>query len=114
MCAADGTGVESVTVMVLVTGTLDPAELLAISVTAYVPAAVYVADAFLAADVVPLPKPHAQVVGTPEEVSANETVSGEVPETVEAVKLPTGTVVIGDAVTEKARFPEVLELNSAA
>ena len=71
------------------------------------PAAVYVADGFLADDMVPLPRFHAQVVGTPEEVSANAMVSGEVPEAAEAVKLATGAVTTG-AVTTNVLAVEVL------
>jgi hypothetical protein len=60
------------------------------SVMVHVPAAVYVQDGFLAVDVPPSPKVHAQLVGEPDDVSVNWTNNCTSPEVGEKVKLAIG------------------------
>ena len=67
------------TVTVALTGALDPAALLAVSVTVYVPAAAKVCDGFCIVAVVPSPKDHDHAVGASVEVSVNCTGSGACP-----------------------------------
>jgi hypothetical protein len=57
-----------------------PAELIAIRVTVYVPAVMYVCDGFSSVDVFPSPNDQTHEVGELIEESTNWTVSGAVPE----------------------------------
>jgi hypothetical protein len=76
-----------------------PAVFVAFSDTEYVPAVVYWCDGFLTVDVPPSPKVQAHEVGELVEESVNVTVSGEVPEVGVPVKVATGALATGGAVT---------------
>ena len=65
---------------------VEPPVFAAVRVTEYVPSAVNVCDGFCAELVPPSPKSHDQDEGEPVEVSVNDTVTGAVPDVLEAEK----------------------------
>ena len=81
--------------MVWVTGALAPLALLAVNVTVYVPAALYLTNGYWVVEVVPFPRFHAQDVGAPVEVSVRSTHMGAIPVVCVAVKLATGAPAAG-------------------
>ena len=85
----------AVTVMVWETGALAPLALLAVNVTVYVPAALYLTNGYWVVEVVPFPRSHAQDVGGPVEVSVSSTHMGAIPVVGVAVKLATGAPAAG-------------------
>jgi len=88
-------GAEDDTVMRLDRVTVfDPALLVAVRLTEYVPAAVYVWFGFCTVAVAPSPKFHAHAVGDPVEVSLNCTAKGADPVVGDAVNAATGATAV--------------------